>query len=255
MCRTIAFANRKGGSGKTATTVNVAAFLAHKGYTTLMVDLDPQAHASISVGVSPYRLKSCMRDLLLEDEVGPMDIMCETVFPKLHLLPASHHLECIDGILEKKDSPETVLAEKLEPLLDQYDFILFDCPATPGFLLKNAMVAAQELLIPMQTQFLAMEGLAQMTRMVYEINATFNSALRIIGVVPTLSNLRTRLAKSILSEVRKNFGYGFLYPTIRLDIRLAESPSYGQPILHYAPRSHGSEDYERLTECVLKTSH
>jgi chromosome partitioning protein len=252
MARIIAIANRKGGSGKTATAVNLSAFLANMGYRCLLVDLDPQAHASISVGVSPYQLKQTLFELLLNTAATAEATIRKTPFQQLELLPASMRLETLERNLGERENAESLLAHKLEPVRRRYDFILLDCPAMSGMLLRNALGSAQELLIPLQAHFLAMEGLAQIVRLVYEINSTCNPALRIVGVVPTLSNFRTRLAQSVFDEVRKNFGHRFLYPSIRQDIRMAEAPSHGQPILHYAPRSNAASDYHRLALHLLK---
>jgi len=251
MARLIAFANRKGGSGKTATTVNVAACLAELGYSTLVVDLDAQAHASISLGISPYQLDQSVYELLTDETIKIDDVIQRTAFKNLDILPASQKMERANEDLNGVKTVETILAQKFEPVIHHYTYILFDCPAAPGLVLNNALTAAKELMIPMQTQFLAMEGLAQMTRMVYAVNATLNPALKITGVIPTLCNLRTRLAQTVLKEVRKNFTAELLYPPIRMNIQLAEAPSHGQPIIYYAPNSNGAADYRKLTTHLL----
>lgn len=250
MCRMIAIANRKGGSGKTATAVNLSACLADMGFKCLLVDLDPQSHATLSVGIQPYRLKQSISNLLVDNQAEASDLVQRTAFYGLDIIPASFRLEEIAGEIGDGFPAETVLAEKLEPITALYDFIIFDCPAMMGALLKNGLAAARALIVPLQTHFLAMEGLAQITRLVYSINANLNPELRLIGVVPTLSNIQTRLARSILAEVSQTFGEAFLFPTIRMDIRLAEAPSYGQPIIHYAPGSNGAHDYRKLADTV-----
>lgn len=250
MCNIIAIANRKGGSGKTATAVNLSACLADMGYRCLLVDLDPQSHATLSIGIRPYALERSINELMIEKETAADEIVCRTDFPGLDVIPASFRLEKIEDAVSDGFYKDTILAEKIDPVRKQYDYIIFDCPAMMGILLKNGLAASDTLLVPLQTHFLAMEGLAQITRLVYDINATLNPKLKLIGIVPTLSNVQTRLARSIFSEVTQTFGERFLFPTIRLDIRLAEAPSYGQPIIHYAPGSNGAQDYKTLAQKV-----
>ncbi|MBF0242804.1 MAG: ParA family protein [Desulfamplus sp.] len=252
LTRKIVFANRKGGCGKTTTAVNVAHALAMQNRRVLLVDVDPQAHATLSFGISPDEKR---RNLfhLLKGDVSVLDIMLPTFSDNLFLIPASRDLIELEISLDTPSFNQTSLAEHLLTLQTEsvkLDYIIIDPPPSVGILSINALVAAREVFIPMPMHFLAMEGLAEMMRMIYTINASWNSDLRLSGIIPTFLNPNTKIAKEITTDIQNTFGADKLYPGIRQNITLAEAPGYGKSVLAYAPKSIGSDDYKVLAQRI-----
>lgn len=253
--RRIVFANRKGGSGKTVTSVNVAAGLALAGNRVLLVDCDPQAHSSLSLGLSPYTTRNTLYDLLAGSDSSLKPFIKPLESPSgLAVLPASGQL----AAYELEHSHDPAARSRLATLLlstretADFDYILLDVPPNVGLLTIMAMVLAREIIIPMQTHFLAMEGLAEMVRFVYQINATLNPDLVISGIVPTFYTHNTKLGRRVLQELEKNFGPEVILPPVRQNINLAEAPSFGQSIFAYAPSSHGAKDYQAIVARLEK---
>ncbi len=249
MPRMIVFANRKGGCGKTTTAVNVAHALALRNRKVLLLDADPQAHASISLGYPSDSLTSGIYDLLTGAS-SPADVIIPTRLKKLSLIPASRHLTAFEMDYSSRSGCESLLAEKLSDTvfndLSVFDYLIIDPPPTVGLLTVSALVAAKEVFIPMPMHFLAMEGLAEMMRLIYTVNAAWNPALRMAGIIPTFYNKQTKLARELGEEIRTNFGEDRLLPAIRMNVSLAEAPGYGQTVLEYAPASAGAKDYKKL---------
>ncbi|MEW6218154.1 MAG: ParA family protein [Thermodesulfobacteriota bacterium] len=246
--RRIVFANRKGGSGKTATAVNVAAGLSRLGHRVLLVDCDPQAHASLSLGWSPFGRHPTLYDLLTDPDLPLAQVLKPSAEAPQHLviLPASSQLAGLE--VEGGSAPEwrsrlaTLLMASRETAA--FDYLLLDVPPTVGLFTIMAMLVAREAVIPVQAHFLALEGLAEMVRFVYQINASVNPDLVISGILPTFYVGSTRLARKVVAELKANFGSGLVMPAIHQNVQLAEAPSFGQSIFRYAPRSAGARDYQ-----------
>ena len=245
MARIISVSNRKGGSGKTTTAVNVSAGLAHRGHSVLLIDADPQAHSTLSLGI---RQKQVTYDLysFLADPSGLERSAVATYLDALRVLPGSSRLAEFEKRYAHKPESRLWLRERLAKVSDLYDFVIFDTPPTLGLLTVSALIAATELLVPMQTHFLAMEGLAEMVRVVRQLNNTQNPQLKLRGIIPTFYRATTRLSSIILGQIRSSLGDTILLHPVRTNVALAEAPSYGRTIFQYDPRSHGAEDYQYI---------
>ncbi len=236
-----ALANQKGGVGKTTTAINLAACLGEAGARTLVVDVDPQANATSGLGerasdVSTYDL---LDGAPLEHVVRP------TKFDNVSLVPSRPELAGAVVELSKRGDGESYLAQALEGVRDDYEFIFLDCPPSLGPLTVNALAAADEVLVPMQAEYYALEGLAQLVRSIELVRARLNPRLRIGGVLLTMVDARTRLSADVAAEVRRHFGELVLRTTIPRSVRLAEAPSHGLPAIAYDRRSAGADAYWR----------
>ena len=249
LMRSIVFANRKGGCGKTTTAVNVAHALVNRGRQVMLVDMDPQAHATLSLGISPDSLPASVYDLLSGNM--PHDrVVLQTLVPGLFLIPSSRNLTRMEIEPASHRITETALAEHLTQHARSVDYIIIDMPPAVGMLSISALVAAREVYIPMPMHFLAMEGLAEMMRLIYMINARWNPRLRLQGIIPTFFNRNTRIAREICMDIIQNFGEEKLMPGIRLNVSLAEAPGSGTTIFKYAPKSIGAVDYDLLADRI-----
>jgi chromosome partitioning protein len=242
MPRFIVFANRNGGCGKTTTAVNVAHALAMKGQKVLLIDADPQAHATTALGIPPLSRK-CHILHLLREEAPFINAVFQTHIPGVHLIPASRELGSFELDFSCRTGSETLLSESLYENAAGFDYLIFDPPPAVGLLTLSTLVAAQEVFIPMQMHFPAMEGLAEMMQLIYTVNATHNANLRLSAIIPTFFNKNTRLAREITEDIVKNFGADKLFPGIRMNISLAEAPGHGKSIFEYAPQGSGAQDY------------
>ncbi len=247
--RTIVFANRKGGCGKTTVAVNVSHGLCLLGRRVLLLDLDPQAHATLSLGIAPVDVDRHVGHML-EADADLSDIIMETGIPGLSVAPSARELMAFELSRAAHPGAETRLAERLSGRLTGYDYLIIDPPPTVGILTVSALVAASSVYIPMPMHFLAMEGLAEMTRLIYTVNANWNAGLRMRGVIPTFFNPNTRLARRISGEIRSLFGPDHLLPGIRMNVSLAEAPGHGRTVLDHAPKSAGAEDFATLARRI-----
>ena len=247
--RRIVFANRKGGCGKTTTAVNVAHALALLNHRVLLVDIDPQAHATLSLGISPDEPRPTVFDLL-NGTAAAADVIMPTFAEKLLLMPAARDLIHLELNADPFQGHQTRLAEKLTALPPDLAYIVIDPPPSVGSLSINALTASREVFIPMPMHFLAMEGLAEMMRLIYTVNASWNPDLRLGGIVPTFLNPNTRIAREITGDIQQMFGEGKLLAGIRQNITLAEAPGYGKSVLEYAPKSIGADDYRLLAHQI-----
>lgn len=245
--RFMVFANRKGGCGKTTTAVNTAHALANKGRKVLLLDVDPQSHASISLNHGGHAEGGVFRLLA---GASMKDVISNTSVPGLGLVTGSRDLTAFEIDNSVLPGSETRLSECLAGPVAEYDYVILDPPPTVGLLTVMSLVAAREVYIPMQTHFLAMEGLAEMMRLIYSINAAWNPNLRLMGLIPTFYNKSTRIAKEIGEEIVKNFGEDKLFPGIRMNVSLAEAPGHGKTVLDYAPNSLGAKDYTALADRI-----
>lgn len=246
--RIMAFANRKGGSGKTTTAINCAHGLSLKG-KVLFIDMDAQAHGS-AILLSDSRKYTPGITEVLKKSVSIEEAICKSHLPNLAIIPASRDLGSYELAAGVNKKSVMLLADLLSPQFRHYDYMIIDPPPTLGVLMVTSLVAAQEVYIPMPFHFLAMEGLAEMMRVIYRLNAGINPELRLAGIIPTFFNKQVKTSKIIHQEIETNFGKQMILPAIRNNINLAESPAYGQTIFEYSPRSIGAKDYQQLIKVI-----
>ena len=247
--RVIAIANQKGGVGKTTTTVNMGAALAELDHRTLVIDLDPQGNATTGLGINYRTLDHTMYDVLLHD-VPLEDCIEPTEVRNLFVAPASLDLAGAEIELVPAFSREGRLKRAVAEIIDDYDFVLIDCPPSLGLLTVNGLVAATEVMVPIQCEYYALEGLAQLTRNVDLVRTNLNPELEISGIVLVMYDGRTRLAEQVVTEVRAHFGSKVCRNMIPRNIRLSEAPSFGQPITTFDPSSRGAVAYRELAREV-----
>ena len=250
MGRVYALANQKGGVGKTTTAVNLAAYLAQAGQRVLLIDVDPQANATSSLGVDKGALARSMYDVLVGAEPLSALIML-TNTPGLDLAPSAPHLAGAEVELVNVAGREQRLRRALEGVQQRYDFILVDTPPSLGMLTLNALTASDGVIIPVQCEYLPLEGLSQLLHTIGLVRETLNPRLEIRGVVMTLYDARTNLGREVIEEVRKHFPTIMFRSIIPRNVRLSEAPSYGESIATYAPQSSGGLAYASLAEELL----
>ncbi|HVE92653.1 MAG TPA: AAA family ATPase [Actinomycetota bacterium] len=243
----LAIANQKGGVGKTTTAVNLAAALAELGHRVLLVDLDPQANATTGLGVDHRELSSSIYDVVVSG-ADPADVVRSTDYERLDILPSSIHLAGAELELVPAFSRETKLRVALDTLEDAYEVTLIDCPPSLGLLTVNALAAAHTMLVPMQCEYYALEGLTQLMRNIELVRTGLNPSLEIGGIVLTMYDARTKLSEQVADEIRSYFGDRVFATVIPRSVRLSEAPSYGQPAIVYDPSSRGSLAYRWLAE-------
>lgn len=252
MTRTYTLVNQKGGVGKTTTAINLAAYLAKLGQRVLVVDLDPQANATSSLGVDKRSVQVGTYDALLNGEVPPSSILFNERL-RLALLPSSPSLAGAEVELVDEMGREFRLKTALESVDRKYDYILIDCPPSLGILTVNGLVAAKHgVLVPVQCEYLALEGLGQLTQTIGRVQSLLFPDLKVRGVVLTMYDPRTNLAHDVVKEVNNHFPGQVFKSIVPRSIRLAEAPSYGLPISSYAPTSVGASAYEALAKELLK---
>jgi len=249
MSQVIAVLNQKGGVGKTTSTINLAAAIAKSGKSVLVVDLDPQANATSGFGVDKTKLNSSIYEVLVAGN-STADSVIDTRVSGLRVLPATTSLAAAEQELVSVQQRESVLKNALENL--SYDYIFIDCPPSLGLLSINALVAADSVLIPVQTEFYALEGLGLLIQTVQKVQQALNPSLRIIGVVMTMVDTRNALSGQVISEVKKHFGQLVFETFIPRNVRLAEAPSYGKTIFEHNKWSKGARAYKALATEVLQ---
>ncbi len=243
--------NQKGGVGKTTTAINLGAYLAHFGQRVLVVDLDPQANATSCLGVDKATVVGGTYEALLGGGAAPFILLNERL--KLSLLPSSPALAGAEVELVEELAREMRLKRALAPLIERYDYILIDCPPSLGLLTINGLAAARDgLLIPVQCEYLALEGLGLLTQTVERVRNALFEELKVRGVILTMFDARTNLSNDVVAEVNRHFQGQVFKSIVPRSVRLAEAPSYGLPILAYAPSSNGAIAYEALTRELLK---
>jgi chromosome partitioning protein len=252
MGRVIAIANQKGGVGKTTTAVNLAASLAAAERRTLLVDADPQANATSGIGLERGAVRASLYDALLGDASVDQAIRREVNFPSLDVLPATQDLVGAEIELVGRKARESVMRRLLGPVRGQYDFVLIDCPPSLGLLTLNMLAAADAALIPIQCEYYALEGLSQLLNTVKLVQKNFNPSLAIDGVLLTMYDNRLNLSRQVATEAKEYFGGRVFRTVIPRNVRLAEAPSFGKPILLYDVQSVGAKCYLALAQELIR---
>lgn len=246
----MAIVNQKGGVGKSTTAVNLGACLAELGNNVLLVDIDPQGNATSGVGVDKATLEQCIYDLLVQDEVVE-NVVVKTETSNLSVIPATIDLAGAEIELVSVFSRESKLKNALANVRKKFDYILIDCPPSLGLLTLNALTAADFVLVPIQCEYYALEGLGQLMRTIQLVQKHLNSNLEVDGVVLTMYDARTNLAQQVIDEVKNHFKDKVYNTIIPRNVRLSEAPSFGQPISTYDPNSRGAEAYMNLAREVM----
>lgn len=251
MARIIGVVNQKGGVGKTTTAINLAAFLAVLGKYVLLVDLDPQSNASQGVGITIDESHPNIYHCIVNDQ-NPTGMLKKTSIFGFDVLPSSQDLAGATVELVNMEERELRLKKTLNHLRTNYDYILIDCPPSLGLLTINGLAAAEKLIIPVQCEYFALEGLGQLLRTVELIREGLNPDLQVLGVLLTMYDKRNQLARQVLNEVTKNFPGRVFDSVITRTVALAEAPSFGKPIVQFDPNSKAAKEYKRLAEEVIK---
>ena len=250
--RVIAILNQKGGVGKTTTAINVAAYLAKAGKRVLLVDFDPQGNATSGLGIDKHAIAVGVYDVLLQ-KVDPAQAIIETDYHNLYVLPTNAQLANAEVELVEKSQRERLLSVALEPF--DHDVIIIDCPPALGLLTINALTAASWLLIPVQAEYYALEGLGQLLDVFQTVKQRLNPGLEILGVIVTMFDSRTSLSTQVQDELIKHFGDKVFKTVVPRNVRLAEAPSHGKPITEHDKWSKGARAYKQLTKEITRWLH
>ncbi|MDR0427516.1 MAG: AAA family ATPase [Dysgonamonadaceae bacterium] len=254
MGKIIALANQKGGVGKTTTTINLAASLAALDKKVLVIDADPQANASSGLGINIREVENSIYECIVND-VNPADAIAETEVPNLFII--SSHIDLVGAEIEMLNfsNREKVLKEVLSKIKDDYDYIFIDCSPSLGLITVNALTAADSVIIPVQCEYFALEGISKLLNTIKIIKSKLNPALEIEGFLLTMYDSRLRLANQIYEEVKKHFGEMVFTTVIQRNVKLSEAPSYGQPVLLYDPDSNGANNHMQLAKEIIEKNN
>ena len=250
MGRVIAVANQKGGVGKTTTAINLSACLAEKGQKVLAIDMDPQGNMTSGLGIDKDEVEKNIYDLMI-GQVGVEEVLQKEAIENLDVIPTSIDLSAAEIELIGVDDKEFIIRNAVAPIKDNYDYIIIDCPPSLSMLTINAMTTADSVLVPIQCEYYALEGLSQLIHTVELVKERLNPILEIEGVVFTMYDARTNLSLQVVENVKENLDQNIYKTIIPRNVRLAEAPSYGKPINLYDSRSTGAESYRLLAEEVI----
>lgn len=253
MGKIIAIANQKGGVGKTTTAINLAASLAVLEHKTLLLDADPQANSTSGVGFDPKEIDGSIYECII-DGVNPKDIIKETETPNLYLLPA--HIDLVGAEIEMINLPqrERMMSDALASVKDEYDYVIIDCSPSLGLITVNALTASDSVIIPVQCQYFALEGLGKLLNTIKIVQSRFNPQLDIEGILLTMFDSRTRISKQVVSEVKTHFQSMVFDTIINVNTRLSEAPSFGQTAIMHDATSIGAINYLNLAREILKNN-
>ena len=254
MCKTIAIANQKGGVGKTTSAINLAASLAVLEYKTLLVDADPQANATSGVGIDPRTVETSVYECII-DQVDPKTVITATETPNLYVLPA--HIDLVGAEIEMINLPERELMMRklLAPIKDEYDFIIIDCSPSLGLVTVNSLTASDSVIIPVQCEYFALEGLGKLLNTIKIVQTRLNPNLEIEGILLTMFDTRLRLSKQVVEEVKMHFQDMVFNTIINRNTRLSEAPSFGKTIVMYDANSTGAINYLNLAREILEKNN
>jgi chromosome partitioning protein len=254
MARIIGIANQKGGVGKTTTAINLAASFAVLEYRTLLVDADPQANSTTGVGFDLHNVRQSLYDCMV-NEVSAKDVILKTEIPHLDLIPS--HIDLVGAEIEMINYPnrESVLKQILDPIKDRYDFIVIDCSPSLGLITVNALVAADSVVVPVQAEFFALEGLGKLLNTIKIVQSRLNTSLVIEGILMTMYDGRLRLCNQVVNEVRRHFDEMVFNTIIHRNTRLSEAPSAGKPVILYDSDSKGAVNYLNLSKEILQRNN
>lgn len=254
MGRIIAIANQKGGVGKTTTSINLAASLAIKGKKVLLIDTDPQGNATSGFGIEKNEVENTIYELILE-ECSIQDCIIKDVLPNISIIPSNVNLAAAEIELIGVEKKEFILKSAVDYVIDQYDYVIIDCPPSLNMLTINSMTTANSVLVPIQCEYYALEGLSQLIHTINLVKARLNPNLEMEGVVFTMYDARTNLSMQVVENVKNNLNQYIFKTLIPRNIRLAEAPSYGMPICKYDSKSAGAEAYMNLAEELIKKNN
>jgi chromosome partitioning protein len=254
LAKTIAIANQKGGVGKTTTAINLAGSLAEQGFRVLCVDMDPQANLTVGLGINLRTVERSMGDVLIGDQIGIEEIVIPTQTPGIDVAPSTIDLSATENILFSAIGREQALREALKGwATEQYDYVLIDCPPTLGLLTINGLVAADSVIIPVQTQYYALKGFNALVNVINQIRSKgLNTDLRILGLLPTFFDGRTLLGRDMLQEMRELGDHHIFDSMIKQTVRLGEAPLVGRPVTVYATNSEAARSYRGLAREVIE---
>ena len=249
--KTIAFANQKGGVGKTTSAINIAAALGIAGKKTLLIDCDPQGNASSGVGVRKNQIKTTVYDVLI-GRCRAADALIRTEYQNLSVIPAGMDLAAAELELADVENRQNRLKEPLSEIAGDFDYILIDCPPSLGMLTINALTAADGVIIPMQCEYFSLEGLSQIMMTIKQVKKLYNPSLSLTGILVTMYNGRLNLSLQVQDELKKHYADKLFSIAITRNVRLSEAPSYGAPIQYYDKYAKGSSDYDKIAEELMK---
>jgi chromosome partitioning protein len=251
MAKVLAIANQKGGVGKSTTAINLSSCLAEKGKEVLLIDMDPQGNATSGVGIDRNEQKNTVYQLLIDEKLSIKDAIVNTEFDKLSIITSNEELAGAEIEMFELEKREYLLKNKISNIKKKYDYIVIDCPPSLSLLTLNALSAADSVLIPIQCEYYALEGLSQLLKTVDLVKKRLNKKLKIEGIVFTMYDGRTNLSAEVVENVKSNLKERIFETIVPRNIRLAEAPSYGMPVNHYDPSSAGAIRYQMLAQEII----